>query len=123
MAFTRNWGAADLGLNGVTSTTTGTVIDVSLREKLSFVFLCTGHSSGNGVFTIDGSNDGTNWVTSIAFQDATATASTTFVTSKTLSSNTTAGGYFPFVQFRYLRFVITVTTDGAYSVFAQDYGN
>ena len=123
MAFSEYWDGTKTGINGVSTTTTGTVFDVSLREKMSFVFTCASHTSGNGVFTIDGSNDGTNWVTSIAFQDATSTAATTFITSKTLSSNTTAGGYLPFVPFKMMRIVLTFTTDGVYTATAQGYGD
>ena len=106
-------------INAVTATTTTKAFDVSKREMLSFVFLATGISAGNGVLTIDASNDGTNWITGIAFADATATASTTYVVSKTLSSNTTAAGYLPFCPWQYVRFVVTRTTDGTYSVFAE----
>lgn len=110
-------------LTAVTQTTTSSTYDVSLREKVGFTMQCANHSAGNGVFTVDGSNDGTNWVTGLAFQDATATASQTYITSKTLSSNTTAGGYFPFYPFKYVRFVCTVTTDGTYDVWMQSYGD
>lgn len=110
-------------INAITAagTTTGTPIDVSMREKVSFTFQCANHSSGNGVFSIDGSNDGTNWVTGLAFQDVTATASTTYVTSKTLSANGMAGGYFPFSPFKLIRYVLVVTTDGTYDVWHQSY--
>lgn len=117
MAFTDNVHV----INAVTSTTTSAAQDVSMREKVSFTFQCAGHTSGNGILTIDGSNDGVNWVTGLAFQDATSTAATTFIVSKTLSSNAMAGGYFPFVPFRLIRYVVSVTTDGTYDVWHEGY--
>ncbi len=109
-------------LNAVTVTTTSIVQDVSMREQISLVFTCASHTSGNGVFSVDASNDGANWVTSIAMVDATSTASTTYVTSKTLSSNTSAAVYLPLFPFRYLRVVCTVTTDGAYTAVMESQG-
>ena len=115
MQFTEYFDATKTGVNAVTQTTTGTVIDVSMRGIVSAVFTCASHTSGNGVFTIDGSNDGTNWVTGLAMQDATATAATTWVTSKTLSSNTTVGVFHPNFPFKLMRVVVAVTTDGVYT--------
>jgi hypothetical protein len=110
-------------INAVTGTTTSAPLEVSLREKLSFVFTCANHSTGNGVLSIDGSIDGINWVTGLAFQDATSTAPTTYIVSKTLSANSTVGGFLPIVPFALIRFVCTVTTDGTYTVTSQSYGN
>lgn len=118
MAYTDNITA----LNAVTSTTTSSVYDISMRSNISLVFLAASISSGNGVFTVDMSNDGTNWVTGIAMIDATSATATTYVTSKTLSSNTTAGVYLPNSGFRLMRVKVTRTTDGAYSAFLQLYG-
>lgn len=111
-----------VALNAVTTTTTSPTIDVSMREQVGIVFTCAGHTSGNGVFSVDASNDGTNWVTGIAMADATATASQTYVTSKTLSTNTSAALYLPYYAFRYLRVVCTVTTDGSYTAVLQTQG-
>jgi len=111
-----------IALNAVTTTTTSSAYDMSKREQIGITFTCTGHSSGNGVFTVDGSNDGTNWVTGLAFQDATSTAATTWVTSKTLSSNTTAGIFIPYFAFKLIRVVCTVTTDGSYTAVIEASG-
>ena len=92
-------------------------ISVEAYSQISFHFLAESISSGNGVFSIEGSNDGTNWITGLAFQDATATASATWVASKTLSSNTSAGGYLPTCGFKMLRVKLDMTTDGSYSCF------
>lgn len=122
--YTDFFNGAATGINAITATgtTTGTVLDVSMREQLSAVFTCANHSSGNGVFSIDASDDGTNWVTGIAFVDATATASTTYVTSKTLNSNTSAAIYLPLFPFRFVRIVLVVTTDGTYTATAAAQG-
>ena len=101
-------------LAAITATATSKAIDLSRQEHTTVQFTCANHSSGNGVFSIDASNDGTNWTTGIAFQDGTATASTTFITSKTLSSNTSAMAIVP-AGYLYIRVVCTVTTDGTYT--------
>ena len=108
-------------LNSVTATTTSVGFDVSKRQQVTLQFVASGITSGNGVFSVDASNDGTNWITGIAFQDATATASNTLVTSKTLSSNTTAGAYVE-PGWRYIRAKCTVTTDGTYSAIIEAAG-
>lgn len=110
-----------LGTGGVTVDTTGPKQDVSLRSQIVVQFVRANHTSGNSVFSLDGSNDGTNWTTGLAFQDLTATASTTFVTSKTLSSNTTAAGKVP-SGWRFIRAVLDVTTDGTSYVFMEAAG-
>lgn len=106
------------GSAGVTVDTTGTKQDVSLRSQIVVQFVAANISSGNGIFTIDGSNDGTNWTTSLAVQDLTATASTTFVTSKTLNSNTSAAVKVP-SGWRFIRAKVDLTTDGTYYAFME----
>jgi hypothetical protein len=108
-------------LNAVTTTTTSQAFDISKRQQITFEFLCASHTSGNGVFTVDVSNDGVNWITSVALQDAQSTASGTWVASQTLSANGTKGAYLQ-TGWRFCRVVCTVTTDGAYSAFMHDGG-
>lgn len=96
-------------------TTTSSGFSIENKEDITFQFIATGITSGNGVFTIDGSNDGITWVTGLAFLDATATATGTFVTSKTLSSAGSSAGYFPNCGFKMIRAKVTFTTDGVYS--------
>ncbi len=123
--YTDFFNGAATGINATTvsiDSTTTKVLDVSMREQIGIVFTCASHASGNGVFSVDGSNDGTNWVTGLAMVDATATASTTYVTSKTLSSNTTVGMYLPFFAFRYMRLIVAVTTDGIYTATVEAKG-
>lgn len=106
---------------GVTVDTTGTGYDVSLRGQIVVQFLATSISAGNGVFTIDGSNDGSHWTTGLACQDLTSTASATFVTSKTLSSNTSAAVKVP-SGWRWIRAKVDMTTDGTYFAFMEAAG-
>ena len=102
-------------LDAVTVDTTSSGFDVSKRQQIAIIFKAASITSGNGIFTIDGSTDGTNWVAGLAMQPATTTTSPgTYVTSVTLSSNTTAGVYVP-CGWKEIRVKVDLTTDGAYS--------
>lgn len=107
--------------SGVTVDTTGSGYDVSKRQQIVIQFLRTNHTSGNSVFSVDGSNDGTHWTTGLAVQDLTATASTTYITSKTLSSNSSAAVKVP-SGWRFIRAVLDVTTDGTSFAFMESGG-
>lgn len=108
-------------LSAATITTTSDAFDVSKRDQITVQITATAITSGNGVFSIDASNDGTNWVTGIAVQDVTATASGTWVASKTLSSNSTAMVYVK-PGMRFIRVKVVPTTDGSYSAIIQNGG-
>lgn len=108
-------------LNAVTATTTSTAYDLSKRQQITATFTAASITSGNGVFTIDASNDGTNWVTGISFRDSKATAVSTWVTSKTISANGSEGAIIQ-PGFRYYRVVCTRTTDGTYSAVIEAAG-
>ena len=101
-------------LNAVVVTTTSAGENVEELTNLSLHFFATGISSGNGALTVEGSNDGTNWL-GIVFHDATQTAGATNVSSLTLSSNVSALALVP-SGFKMIRTVVTRTTDGTYSV-------
>jgi hypothetical protein len=49
-------------LSAVAETTTSSAIDISYAKKVSFLFTRAAHSSGNHVFTVTGSLDGTTYV-------------------------------------------------------------
>lgn len=104
------------------------IFNSSNAQNISFEFLCTNHTSGNGVLTLLGSNDGVNF-TAISFIDPTVANTNaqniTRVLSKTLSSNTsTVGCIENWFKFELLKFVVTITTDGTYDVFVNfDYAN
>lgn len=110
-------------LNAVAVTTTSAGEDVSKRQQISVQFVATGISSGNGVFTIDATNDaaGGTWTTGVAFKDAVGLTNTQYVTSKTLSANGSAIALVP-VGFNQIRVKCAVTTDGTYSAVLQTGG-
>lgn len=102
------------GTVGVTTTRTSPAYDVSKREQIILVFTASGISSGNGVFTVDGSLDNSYWVTGIGFQEVVTIVSPGLKLSKTFTANGTASGYIT-PGWHYLRVKVTVTTDGRYT--------
>lgn len=109
-------------LTAVTATTTSNAVGVNSAGRLSIMLLSQNISSGNGVFSVQVSNDGTNYATynrlttnvvnSISEGDVR-------VASLTLSTNTTNFLFFPPGDtFAYLRAKVTVSTDGIYSAVA-----
>ena len=107
-----------IALNGVTATTTGTGRSVENLTKLSVQVSATAISAGNGAFTIEGSNDGTNWDT-LMFIRTVANTNAQQITrdvSVTLSSNTNEMLLLDdFIGCKMLRVSVTVTTDGTYT--------
>ena len=97
-------------LNAVSTTTTCDGCDVSKRQLITIQFIGTGVTT----FTVDVSNDKTNWVTSVAFLDSKATAVGTFVTSKAVNNSTEAAIITP--GFAYIRVVATVSTGTATAI-------
>lgn len=86
----------------------------------SIQFVASGITSGNGVFTVEVSNDGVNWTTyNRLTSNATNTnaQNDTRVASLTLSSNTSSVVILP-DPFAYYRVNLTPTTDGVYSAVA-----
>lgn len=102
------------GTVGVKSTRTSYAFDVSKRQVILVVFTASDISSGNGVFTVDGSADNSYWVTGIAIQDASTTLSPGLKVSKTFTANGTFAGYIQ-PGWKYVRTKVTVTTDGRYT--------
>lgn len=109
-------------LNAVTTTTTSGPLAVNDAGRLSIMVLATAVSSGNGVYTVEISNDGSNWS---AYNRLTTNATNTNaqtdarVASITLSTNTTNFLFFPPGDtFAFFRTKVTVTTDGSYSAIA-----
>ena len=108
-------------LNGVTAaSTTSDPVDVSLRSQITIQLVASNIGSGNGSFAVNGSNDGTNY-SPLSFRDGNGTAATTYVTSKVLSSNTSALIFVP-AGMRFLEVVCTRTTDGTYSAIMEAAG-
>lgn len=98
--------------------------DVSMRTKMSLQFTASAITSGNGVFKVYVSNDGTNWVQYNRLTDNvvnTNAQTDTRVASVSLSSNGTKIYFFPVGDyFRYIGVSLAVTTDGVYSAVLQD---
>ena len=122
--FTDNLYLYTPGAVGVTSTRTSEPQDVSKRDKVTLVFTSSGITSGNGVFSIDASNDNSYWVTGIAFQSASAVGVTTTpgVKSATLSKNTTWGAVLDPSGWSYIRVKVVVSTDGRYNAILHSQG-
>lgn len=106
----------------VTATTTSAGFDVSARNKFSIQVIASGITSGNGVFTVDVSNDnGATWTAYnriVSNVTNTNAQNDTCVASVTLSSNSSAMMFFPVGDhFQMIRVTCTRTTDGTYSAF------
>ena len=88
-------------------------------EKGSIEFMGTGIASGNGVFTVEVSNDGTNWAAYnrlISNVTNTNAQTDTRVASVTVNSNVPSVATFPTSDaFAFLRVKVVVTTDGTYA--------
>lgn len=105
-----------------TATFTSDGFSTENLANVSVQFTAANISSGNGVCTIDVSNDGVNWVTGVAFVDYAATAHGTYKTSQTLSSNASVIAFLGSdFGAKMIRAKVTVTTDGSYS--AVVFGN
>lgn len=109
-------------LAAVTTTTTSAPVPVNQAGRLSIMVLSSAVSSGNGVYTVQVSNDGINFAN---YNRITSNVTNTNaqndarVASVTLSTNTTNFLFFPPGDtFAYLRTIVNVTTDGSYSAVA-----
>lgn|SRR3569623_158316 len=106
----------------VTATGANTA-DVSMRTKLAIQFVASAITSGNGVFKVYVSNDGTNWVQYNRLTDNvtnTNAQTDTRVASVTLNANGNKMYFFPVGDyFRYIGVSLAVTTDGTYSAILQ----
>ncbi len=116
-------------LNAVTATIANTdaiYYDVSKRQLKSIQFTCANHTSGNGAFGVEVSNDGANWIVYNRLIDNltnTNVQTDTRVAAPTLNTNTSKIYFFPTSDlFRYIRVFVTVTTDGEYTATLQTAG-
>lgn len=106
-------------LDAVTATATSIPINVSGYKRIGIQVLATDISSGNGVFTVEATNDGVNWTPLNILIDNVANTNAqtlTRIASKTLSAN---GSDFVFLDefagIKAIKVKVTVTTDGKYS--------
>lgn len=122
LPFTNNVNA----LNAVIGTVTNAnaiIFDCSKRQLKSIQFTAASITSGNGVFGVEVSNDGINWVVYnrlVSNVTNTNVQNETRVAGPTLSSNTSQIYFFPTSDLiRFVRIFVTVTTDGAYTATLQ----
>lgn len=108
-------------LNAVVATTTSDPFNIEGFKRIGLQFLAANISAGNGIFTIEGTLDGKNWVALNTFIDNvtnTNVQNLTRVASKTLNSNTSVLVWLDnFLGLKAIRVIVTRTTDGSYSAF------
>jgi hypothetical protein len=114
---------AAIGLNGVTATTTSSAIDVRGAKKVTLFLKRADHTSGSTAFSVTGSIDGVNYVTSNMIIDNLTNTNAqhyTRVASKALSANSTVvvGLDVSKIPFRYIKVTATETTDGTHTASA-----
>lgn len=110
----------------VAKTATYTSDQISLEGvlKLSLQFIRSLHTSGNTVYSVEVSNNGSNWVTYNKLIDNVANTNAqmpTRVASATLSSNTSKVYTMDLEQdvYKWMRVTATITTDGQADVTAS----
>ena len=125
-AFTGKNNDEATGITASITNTNAKIIAMSARQMKSIQFTCANHTSGNGVFGVEVSNDGTNWIVyNRLIPNLTGTNSQTdaYVAAPTLSSNTSSIYFFPVGDlFRYIRVFCAITTDGTYYASLQTAG-
>lgn len=107
-------------LNGVTVDTTSLGLNVEGYSKVGFQFVAD-VTSGNGVFSVEGTIDGVNWVTLPLITIAANTNGQTLirVVSITLSSDTSVLAFLDsHVAVKAVRAKVDMTTDGTYTALA-----
>ncbi len=110
-------------LTSVTATTTSNGVGINNAGRVSIMVFATAITSGNGVFTVQVTNDQSlGWAdyNRLTTNVTNTNAQTdTRVSSLTLSSNTTNFLFFPPGDtFAYMRVKVARTTDGTYSAVA-----
>lgn len=107
-----------------TSYSYSAALPLNSKSNTSIQLVASSITSGNGVMTVEVSNDGVNWV---AYNRLTSNATNTNaqtdvrVASLTQSTNASSIVTIPTTDnFAYMRTKIVVTTDGAYSVFVYN---
>lgn len=104
-------------------TTTSDPISLEGVKKATLHFIRSAHTSGNGVFSVEVSNDGSNWVTFNKLIDNVANTNAqqlTRVASCTLASNTSKVYTLDLDMdcYKFMRVTVTRTTDGTHSAIA-----
>jgi hypothetical protein len=107
-------------LNAVTATTTSSAINIEGAKKVTLLFTRADHTSGNTVFTVTGSLDGTTFVAlnKLVNNAANSNSQTILRTANiTLSANGTSLASLDLEHdtFKEIKVVATETTDGTHS--------
>lgn len=112
------------GAVGVQTTRTSNPLDVSKRDGITLVFTSSGITSGNGVFTVDASNDNSYWATGIAIQSAGAVGLSTTPGARSVTSTTNRNwaGIIDPAGWSYIRVKVAVSTDGRYNCILHSQG-
>ena len=120
------WGETTLE-GGIDPTDHRAVVNVEGYSKIGIQFVAEDITSGNGVFTVEGTIDGTNWVALNMLVDnltndagagtAGEEVGLTRVASKTLSTNTSALVWLVDTPLKAIKVLVDVTTDGTYSAY------
>lgn len=105
-------------IQGATATTTGAAIRIANALKVVLVGKRSAHSSGSTAFSLEVSNDGTNWITYnklISNVTNTNAQTLTRVASFSLAANGVAFATMsPEDGFEFARVTATETTDGTH---------
>lgn len=116
--FTGNSNDITTGIVATIANTAAKQLPMPRAQMKSIQFTCANQISGNGVFGVEVSNDGINWVVYnrlIPNLAGTNSQTDAYVVAPTLSSNTSSVYLFPVGDyFNYMRVFCTVTTDGTY---------
>ena len=107
-------------LNSVSQTQTGGCAGVAGYRRLGFQFKLANVVTGNGIFKVQGTVNGTDW-TFLNLIDNLATSNSqtlTHVVSKTLSANSSVLLWADEgLALRAVRVWVQITTDGSYSTY------
>lgn len=105
-------------IDAQTADKTSDAIKTKGAEKISLFFKASSITSGNGIFTVEVSPDGTNWIAYNKLIDNLINSNVqtlTRVASKTLNSNTSVMVTMdPNDVYQFLRVKLDMTTDGTY---------
>ena len=107
-------------LTGVEETTTSEPFNVEKYSKIGLQFTSAEITSGNGVFTVEGTINGKDWVALNTLVDNVTNTNSedlTRVDSKTLSSNSSVLVWLIEPALKAIRVKVTYTTDGEYSAY------
>lgn len=102
----------------MTATAALDAIPVENFSHIAIAIVSSGVTSGTGTLSVDASNDGAGYVTSIAFIDSTSTTPATRVTTKATTGNNNTQMVYLGQDFggKIIRPKVTVATDGSYQV-------